>query len=308
VHGHSVSPAAYRRVTFLALVALGVIVVTGAAVRLTGSGLGCPEWPNCDVGHLSPHGDTGYHGAVEFVNRAFTGLVSIFVMLAVLGSLVRAPRRRDLTWLSLGLVAGVLAQIVLGGLTVKYGLSPPWVMAHFLVSMLLVADAVVLHHRAGLPDGVPVLPVVSGAVSWMGRGLIVVAAIVLAAGTVVTGTGPHGGDRDVRRLDLPTTDVARVHGILVMIFIATVLVTIWMLGRDGAPPNAHRKAGVLLGVIAAQAIVGYVQYFAGVPILLVALHVFGAVTVWVATLQFVIGLRAPVSVTTYRHDLVELER
>ncbi|MEY2454471.1 MAG: heme a synthase [Acidimicrobiaceae bacterium] len=292
--------------TFLALVALGVIVVTGAAVRLTGSGLGCPEWPNCDAGHLSPHGNTGYHGAVEFVNRTFTGLVSILVMLAVLGSLVRTPRRRDLTWLSLGLVAGVLAQIVLGGLVVIYGLSPPWVMAHFLVSMLLVADAVVLHHRAGQPDDNHPRPVVSTTVTWMGRGLIAIAAIVLAAGTVVTGTGPHGGDEDVRRLDFSITEVARLHGILVMVFIAAVLITIWLLARDGAPPNVHRGARVLLAVIAGQAIVGYVQYFAGVPELLVAVHVFGAVCVWVATLHFVLQLRAPMLLTAYPHDLVEL--
>jgi cytochrome c oxidase assembly protein subunit 15 len=290
MHRISLSPAAYRRVTFLALVALGVIVVTGAAVRLTGSGLGCPEWPNCDAGHLSPHGNTGYHGAVEFVNRTFTGLVSILVMLAVLGSLVRAPRRRDLTWLSLGLVAGVLAQIVLGGLVVIYGLSPPWVMAHFLVSMLLVADAVVLHHRAGQPDDARGRPVVSGTVTWMGRALIAIAAIVLAAGTVVTGTGPHGGDEEVRRLDFSITDVARIHGILVMVFIAAVLITIWLLARDGAPPNVHRGARVLLAVIAGQAIVGYVQYFAGVPEVLVAVHVLGAVCVWVATLHFVLQL------------------
>jgi cytochrome c oxidase assembly protein subunit 15 len=300
MHGISLSPGAYRRVTFLALVALGVIVVTGAAVRLTGSGLGCPEWPNCDTGHLSPHGDTGYHGAVEFVNRTFTGLVSVLVMLAVLGALVRAPRRRDLTWLSLGLVAGVIAQIVLGGLVVIYGLSPPWVMAHFLVSMLLVADAVVLHHRAALPDPSPSeIPLtrpqirrrVSGislnAMRWV---LVGLAAAVLAAGTVVTGTGPHGGDEKVRRLDFPISDVARIHGILVMLFIAAVLVTIWMLARDGAPAHVHRAARLLLAVIAGQAIVGYVQYFAGVPELLVAVHVLGAVCVWVATLHFVLQL------------------
>src|SRR3954464_566203 len=115
-----ISPETYRRITFVALVMLGVIVVTGAAVRLTGSGLGCPEWPNCDTGHLTPHGDTGYHAFVEFVNRTFTGLVSLAVIIAVLGSLARTPRRRDLTWLSLGLVVGVVAQIVLGGLTVIY--------------------------------------------------------------------------------------------------------------------------------------------------------------------------------------------
>jgi len=224
------------------------------------------------------------------VNRTFTGLVSILVILAVLGSLVRAPRRRDLTWLSVGLVAGVLAQIVLGGLVVIYGLSPPWVMAHFLVSMLLVADAVVLHQRAGLPDGVPVRPVVSDRLRRISRALVVIAAAVLAAGTVVTGTGPHGGDENVRRLDLSTTDVARIHGILVMVFIAAVLLTIWLLAREGAPPEVHRGARVLLAVIAGQAIVGYVQYFGGVPIALVALHIVGAVCVWVATLHFMLQL------------------
>jgi cytochrome c oxidase assembly protein subunit 15 len=120
--------------------------------------------------------------------------------------------------------------------------------------------------------------------------LVGLAAVVLAAGTVVTGTGPHGGDEDVRRLGFNVTDVARIHGILVMLFIAAVLVTIWLLRRDGAPATVHRRAEVLLGVIAAQAIVGYVQYFAGVPELLVAVHVVGAVCVWVATLHFVLQL------------------
>jgi cytochrome c oxidase assembly protein subunit 15 len=126
-------------------------------------------------------------------------------------------------------------------------------------------------------------------VGWV---LVGLAAAVLAAGTVVTGTGPHGGDEDVRRLDFPITDVARIHGVLVMLFIAAVLVTIWLLSRDGAPPNVHRAAQLLLGAIVGQAIVGYVQYFAGVPELLVAVHVFGAVCVWVATLHFVLQLAA----------------
>ncbi|MEA2463995.1 MAG: heme a synthase [Acidobacteriota bacterium] len=311
MHGNSsrvsLSAAAYRRVTFFALVALGVIVVSGAAVRLSGSGLGCPDWPNCDTGHLTPHGTTGYHGAIEFVNRAFTGLVSILVMLAVLGSLVRSPRRRDLTWLSAGLVAGVLAQIVLGGLVVLYGLSPPWVMAHFVVSMLLVADAVVLHHRAGEPEGRRV-PVVDGRIRVLGAVLVAMASVVIAAGTVVTGAGPHGGDEEVRRLDFSVTDVARIHGILVCVFIVTLLVTLWLLGKTGAPTDVRRAAGVLLAVVVAQAFIGYVQYFSGVPEVLVAVHIVGAVSVWVATLQFVLGLRAPDQRTTRERDLVELAR
>lgn len=268
---------------------LGVIVVTGAAVRLTGSGLGCPEWPNCDTGHLTPHGDTGYHGFVEFVNRTFTGLVSIAVIIAVLASLARTPRRRDLTLLSCGLVIGVIAQIVLGGLTVIYGLSPPWVMAHFLVSMLLVADAVVLHHRAGVPDGARVLPAVSGARA-IGRLLIALCSIVLFTGTIVTGTGPHGGDEGVRRLGFSVSNVARVHGIAVNVFLVAVLVIAWRFGRDHAPPHVRRNVNVLLAVLCSQATVGYVQYFSGVPVVLVAVHVLGAVCVWIATLHLVLNL------------------
>lgn len=298
----------YRRVTLFALVALCVIVVTGAAVRLTGSGLGCPEWPNCDTGHLSPHGTTGYHGAVEYVNRLFTGLVSVLVILAVLASLVRAPRRRDLTWLSVGLVAGVLAQIVLGGLTVIYGLSPPWVMAHFLVSMLLVADAVVLHHRAGDPDGVPRQPLVAPEVRTMGRVLIAATALVLTTGTIVTGAGPHGGDEHVRRLDFFVPDVARIHGIAENLFLVAVLATLWLLHRTGAPAVVRRNGNVLLAVLVAQAAVGYVQYFSGVPAVLVAVHIVGAVSVWVAVLRFVLGLHAAIPKSIPERDLVELAR
>ncbi|MDP1804751.1 MAG: COX15/CtaA family protein, partial [Acidimicrobiales bacterium] len=141
----TLSPPAYRRVTLFALLALAFIVVTGGAVRLTGSGLGCPDWPTCAENRVVAPWE--YHAMVEFVNRTITGLVSMAVMLAVLGSLVRRPRRRDLLWLSVGLVAGVLGQIVLGGLTVLFHLTPGFVMAHFLLSMVLIANAVVLHHR-----------------------------------------------------------------------------------------------------------------------------------------------------------------
>ena len=142
----SISPRAYRRLTLGALLLLAAIVVSGAAVRLTGSGLGCPDWPNCENGRLVAPLER--HTLVEFTNRTITGLVSVAVILAVLGSMWRVPRRRGLIWLSWGLVAGVLAQIVLGGVTVLVDLSPPFVMAHFLLSMALLADAVVLHDRA----------------------------------------------------------------------------------------------------------------------------------------------------------------
>ena len=199
------SPAAYRRITFLAVVALAFIIVTGGAVRLTGSGLGCPDWPTCAEDRVVAPWE--YHAMVEFVNRTITGLVSVAVILAVLGSLVRQPRRRDLTWLSLGLVGGVIGQIVLGGLTVLFHLWPPLVIAHFVLSMAILADAVVLHHWAGRPDppapgdsdGAPASrppssPVVGRPVLLLGRLVVAATALVIVLGTVVTGTGPHGGD------------------------------------------------------------------------------------------------------------------
>jgi cytochrome c oxidase assembly protein subunit 15 len=152
------SPRAYQRITIVALVALVFIIVTGAAVRLTGSGLGCSDWPTCEENSLVA--PLEYHAMIEFVNRLITGLVSAAVIVAVLGSLIRQPRRRDLTWWALGLVAGVIGQIVLGGLTVLFELRPPFVIAHFVLSMVLVWNAVVLHQR-GRYASVASLPVVA---------------------------------------------------------------------------------------------------------------------------------------------------
>ena len=280
----TLSPAAYRRVTLFALVALAFIVVTGGAVRLTQSGLGCPQWPSCDEGRLTPVDATSYHAMVEFVNRTITGLVSLAVMLAVLGSLVRTPRRRDLTILSLGLVGGVLAQIVLGGLTVLFDLAPPFVMGHFLVSMVLVWNAVLLHHRAGQPDG-RFRPVVAPELVGMARLLAAAAAVVVLTGTVVTGSGPHGGDAEAERLPFLVADVARIHGIAVWLFLALLVVLLWRLRAAGAPPSVLGAGTLLLGLAVAQGAVGYTQYFTGVPVLLVGIHIAGATAVWAATVK-----------------------
>ncbi len=281
------APRTYQRITLLALVALAVIVVSGGAVRLTGSGLGCTDWPTCENDRLVAPFE--YHAMVEFLNRLFTGLVSVAVMLAVLGSLVRVPRRRDLTWWSLGLVAGVLGQIVLGGLTVLFDLAPPFVIGHFVLSMVLIWNAVVLHHLAGQP-ATPARPRASDEVRWMGRLMVAAAALVILLGTVVTGAGPHGGDEEARRLDLVVGDVARLHGIAVVIFGLLTVATLLVLRRDGADGAVMRRGDALLGVIVAQAAVGYTQYFTGVPVGLVAIHIFGSVCVWVAVLVFVLGL------------------
>ena len=282
------SPRTYQRITLLALILLSVIVVTGGAVRLTGSGLGCTDWPTCENDQIVA--PLEYHAMVEFVNRTFTGLLSVAVMLAVLGSLVRAPRRRDLTWWSLGLVAGMIGQIVLGGITVLVELSPPFVMAHFLLSIVIIWNAVVLHHLAGQPP-TPALSSVSSEGGWMGRLMVGSAALAIMLGTVVTGAGPHGGAAELERLDLVVGEVVRLHGGSVILFGLITLATLWMLKRRGELSADILKRGeILLVVLVAQAAVGYAQYFTGVPVGLVAIHLLGSVCVWIAVLTFELGL------------------
>lgn len=302
------SPERYRRITVWALVLLIVIVVTGAAVRLTGSGLGCSDWPNCtETRFVADRGD--FHAMVEFVNRLVTGLVSIVVALAVLGSLRRTPRRRDLTWLSYGLVVGVLAQIILGRFVVLTELNPWLVQGHFVVSMILVLDAVVLTHRAGLPDDRAVRPSVTPALARWGVVLVGLAVVVIGTGTLVTGSGPHSGRSEaeagasvaeqvaaaseVRRLPIAVHDAARIHGTAMIAFLA---VTIWVLvqvRRHGAVESVQRAATGLLTVLLLQGALGYTQYFTGVPPLLVGLHVLGASMVWVAVLHLLFQMRSP---------------
>jgi cytochrome c oxidase assembly protein subunit 15 len=304
------SPDAYRRITLLALVSLAVIVVTGAAVRLTGSGLGCSDWPTCERGQLAPADLRNAPAMVEFTNRTITGVVSVAVILAVLGSLARRPRRRDLTRLSLGLVAGVVAQIVLGGLVVLLDLSPRLVMAHFALSMVIVWNAVVLHHRAGLadldlglrPDPGTVRPagsspsVATRQLVRVTRAVVALAGVVVLTGTVVTAAGPHAGDQQASRLDLPIADVARVHGIVVMVLLAVVLVAALLSRAPEIAPGVRDGVSRLLVVLAAQAAVGYTQYFTHVPPLLVGVHICGALAVWISAIELQLRTARPTTV------------
>lgn len=269
----------------MALLALGVIVVSGAAVRLTGSGLGCSSFPNCEPGRLTPHPESGPHGLIEFVNRLFTGVVSVAVVLAVLGSRRREPQRRDLTWWSWSLVAGVIAQILLGGLTVIFELSPPFVMGHFLLSAVLVGCGTVLHHRSGEVDDGHRRPVATDEIRLLSKVLIAASTVVLVTGTVVTGSGPHGGDEDVARLDFFLPDVVRLHSIAVWILLAGTVWTYLLARKGGASPVVDRALQMLIVLILAQGAIGYTQYFTGVPVGLVAAHVLGSMLVWVATLR-----------------------
>jgi cytochrome c oxidase assembly protein subunit 15 len=286
----AVSAATYRRFTGATLVAVGVIIVTGASVRLTGSGLGCTEWPTCTDGRIVSPLET--HAMIEFGNRLVTGLIAIPVGLVFAGSFRRDPRRRDLTWWSAGLVAGVAVQAVIGGILVKVELAPAFTSLHFLSSMVLVWNAVVLHHRASTPEGPPA-PAVDRPVVRLGRIMTALSVAVLATGAVVTGTGPHAGDEKAERYTFASiTDVARVHSLVVWAFLAVTLLALWRLARAGAPVDVDRRGRTLVAAIVLQGALGYFQYFAGVPPYLVIVHVGGSVLIFVAALRFHLALFA----------------
>lgn len=289
-----ISPQAYRAITVAALVALGAIVVSGAAVRLTGSGMGCPTWPTCEDGSLVPRGATGGHGWVEFLNRLFTGAVSLAVALAVLGSRRRDPQRADLTRLSWLLVAGVFAQALLGGLVVVLHVTPIAVAGHYLVSAVLVATAVLLHHRASEPPGSIRRPAATPELARWSSILVGVAGAVLVSGTLVTGSGPHSGDEAADRLPFDVSTVAPLHSATVWVLLFVILVVLSKAERGDASDAAVGRGRLLVGAVVAQGTLGYLQYFTGVPEGLVGLHVLGSVLVWAAALRFRLGLTEPI--------------
>ncbi len=279
-----VSPTGYRRIVVAAGIMLAVIVVSGAAVRLTSSGLGCEDWPTCSEDSFAP--EWSFHGWVEFGNRLFTGVVSAAVIFAVLAAYVRKPRDRTLILLAWGLVAGVLAQILVGAAVVLLELSPVSVTAHFLISMMLLANAVLLYRRAD-----PARDRASATAKQPGRlanGMLGLSLAVLVTGTLVTGTGPNSGDVRAERLRFDLSSIARVHSLTVWTFLAvtvTLVLALHRTGRVGPPVYA------VLGSTLIQGGIGYAQYFSGVPPLLVQLHVIGSIAVWCSTVWLYLSMR-----------------
>jgi heme a synthase len=283
VRGLRLSPSRYALLCRIALVGLVAIVVTGGAVRLTGSGLGCSDWPTCEHDRLVA--PLQFHPMVEFVNRVVTLLVSLVVIAAVLGALARRPRRRDLVWLACGLVAGVVAQILLGAALVVAHLDPRFTIGHFLLSALLVGDSVVLAHRAGRPDLDPGVARPPRRIRRLTGLLVALGGAVLVSGTIVTGTGPHGGDERADRLGFDITDVTRAHSLLVWAFLALLGTVALLLARSEGPGPRLVAVRRLLALAVLQGGLGYAQYFAGVPPLLVGFHLLGATLVWAATVE-----------------------
>lgn len=283
-----ISARGYRRLAFLALAGLPLIIVVGGVVRLTGSGLGCPEWPNCESNRLVAPAE--YHAVVEFVNRLLSGLVGLPIVLAVWGAVRRRPRRRDLLVLSSLLLAGVVVQVLVGRLTVVSDLSPLVVMTHFLLAMVMLAAGVLLYSASRQPDDGRARELVGPDLRRLGNLIVGTTALVILLGSVVTAAGPHGGDEYAVRLDVPLRAAAQFHGLAVVLLLSMVTAMILLLKRSDAPTPIRRGASVLMGVLLAQAAVGYAQYFSGVPAILVGLHIGGAVAVWMTVLSFRLGL------------------
>jgi cytochrome c oxidase assembly protein subunit 15 len=286
-----VSSAVVSRVALANAVANGAIVLTGGAVRLTGSGLGCPTWPRCTDTSFVATPELAAHGVIEFGNRLLTFVLTAVAIATVV--VVFRSVRRDLRTLAVLGFLGIPAQALLGGVTVLTGLNPWTVAAHFLLSMVLVAVATLLWLRSREPGvGQPLLrrPFVLLMYS-----IATVTAVVLAIGTVVTGSGPHSGDPEAGRTGFDPELVSQLHADVVFLLLGLTVALLVALYATDSPGRIRRAARDLLIVQLAQGVVGYVQYFTDLPIALVLVHMLGAVLITAYTARLVWSVRGPAS-------------
>lgn len=285
------SPRTVQRAALAALVMAVLIVVTGGAVRLTGSGLGCPTWPKCTDDSLTTTSEMGVHGVIEFGNRMLTYVLCAAVGWAIIAARSQKPYRRSLTRLGWAQFWVVMGNAVLGGVVVLVGLNPYTVAAHFLLSTALIAVATVMWQRTREGDDAP-RPLVGRPVQQMAWILVAVTVLLIAVGTVVTGAGPHAGDSsEVERIPLNWENVTKLHAVLAWI-VVTLTFALWFVLRAVDAPKGplHRTRDLFL-VLLAQGAIGYVQYFTDLPEVLVGLHMFGSCLVWIATLRVLLALR-----------------
>lgn len=290
-----------RAVYIANLVAQGAIVVTGAVVRLTDSGLGCPTWPECVDGSITPTSDQvqSWHKYVEFGNRMLTFALVLLAIASVVAALADARRRRGaglpsrpiLVILATIPLIGTAAQAVLGGITVLTGLHPSTVAAHFLLSMAILAGVVALVARSGDAGDRPLTVLVPRPVRALSFLLVAVSAAVVVLGVIVTGSGPHSGDDTAERFPVDARVISWLHADVVLLFLGLIVGMLVGLSLTRPPGPARARTWLLLGIVLAQGTVGYVQYFTGVPEVLVAIHVTGAVLVWITTLFIPMALR-----------------
>jgi cytochrome c oxidase assembly protein subunit 15 len=285
-----------RRIALAGTAANAGIIMTGAAVRLSKSGLGCPDWPECTRSSLvaaPTRGDPMFHTWIEFGNRTLTGLLMVIAVVVLVAAWQFRPggrRRRDLVWLAAGQPIGVVAQAVLGGIVVLTNLNPAWVSVHFMVSIAVVGIAAVLYVRCAEGTG-PARSLVRIDQRIMARGLVALVALMLAAGTVVTGTGPLAGAASVARYHFPLAAVTQLHADVGWLLSGVVIALVLALRLTGAPQRVTRLGWLLLALIGVQGVIGYVQYFSGLPAGLVWFHVAGAILIWITMLRLTFATR-----------------
>ena len=276
-----------RPLAWATLVANIGIVVTGGAVRLTSSGLGCPTWPRCTDESFRPHGELSLHQAIEFGNRMLT-FVLVAVAVATYVVMWRTGRR-DLRAMALVAALGIPAQALIGGVTVLTDLNPWVVSLHLLVSMAIIGVAV----RLLLSVRAPLGPALRGPAVWLAWATFAAAWAVLYLGTVVTGSGPHAGDIDTERNGLDPVQISQVHADLVFLFVGLTIGLLLVVLAIGGRPDAQRAVAVLLGIEITQGAIGFVQYFTDLPEVLVGFHLLGAALVSACVTWALLEVRHP---------------
>ncbi|MEU3415773.1 MULTISPECIES: COX15/CtaA family protein [unclassified Streptomyces] len=284
-------PRTVRRAALAALVMSVVIVVTGGAVRLTGSGLGCPTWPTCTDDSLTTTRAMGFHGIIEFGNRMLTYVLCAAVGWAIIAARSEKPWRRGLTRLGWAQFWVVMGNAVLGGIVVLVGLNPYTVAAHFLLSTALIAIATVMWQRTREGDAAP-RPLVGKAVAQLVWFLVAASALLIAVGTVVTGAGPHAGDSsEVERIPIDWENVSKLHAVLAWIVVTLTFALWFVLKAVDAPKAPLARTRELFVVLLCQGAIGYVQYFTHLPEALVAAHMLGSTVMWIWVLRVLLALR-----------------
>ncbi|MFD9512245.1 COX15/CtaA family protein [Streptomyces mirabilis] len=280
-----------QRAALAALVMSVVIVVTGGAVRLTGSGLGCPTWPKCTDDSLTTTSAMGFHGVIEFTNRMLTYVLCAAVGWAIIAARSEKPWRRDLTRLGWAQFWIVMSNAILGGIVVLVGLNPYTVAAHFLLSTALITVATVMWQRTREGSAEP-RPLVGKAVQQLVWCLVAAAILLIAVGTVVTGAGPHAGDSsEVERMAVNWETVTKLHAVLAWIVVTLTFALWFVLKAVDAPKGPLDRTRELFLILLGQGVIGYVQYFTDLPEALVGLHMFGACLVWIGVLRVLLSLR-----------------
>ena len=290
------SPATVRKVALVSVICYALLVLSGGAVRLTGSGLGCPDWPSCFQHQLTAV--SSFHPIVEFTNRLVSVAVTLVSLAALAMTALRTPPRRDLTLLGGGLVAGIAAQIVLGGLVVLFKLNPYLVALHFVLTIVILADAIVLYHRSGnRPTRAE--PVVGRDLVRLARLQLSTLTLVTVLGTVVTGAGPHAGGPGARRIPIAFRDIAEVHSTVALFLIGMTLASQFAFHHARAPQAVLRRGRLFIEVMALQGALGYLQYFLHDAAWVIEFHLAGATTLWITGIAFFLSLyRNPLEAST----------